>query len=94
MVLPDAMTVHRNLGNGFLEAVYQEAFEIELQNQQIPYERENQLPIYYQGTRLKTVYRVDFLCFKSIIVNLKAFHPTFRPPKWPIDNNAVSQQSK
>jgi GxxExxY protein len=60
-IIGAAMTVHSILGNGFLEAVYQEALEHEFKLQKIPHEREKQLPIYYQGTRLKTVYRVD--CF-------------------------------
>ncbi|MEM9007607.1 MAG: GxxExxY protein [Cyanobacteria bacterium P01_F01_bin.86] len=75
-IIGAAMAVHRTLGNGFLEAVYQEALQLEFQTQQIPHKREKQLPIYYQGIRLKTVYRVDFLCYNSIIVELKALHQT------------------
>ncbi|MDB9525637.1 GxxExxY protein [Oscillatoria sp. CS-180] len=75
-IIGAAMAVHGNLGNGFLEAVYQEALEIEFQNRRIPHEREKQLPIYYHGIRLKTVYRVDFLCFDTIIVELKALRQT------------------
>lgn len=66
------MTVHTTLGNGFLEAVYQEALEHEFKLREVPYEREKQLPIYYQGVRLQTLYRVDCFCFDSIIVELKA----------------------
>ena len=48
-----AMQVHKELGPGFLEAVYQEAFELELQRQNIPYVREKRLNIFYKGIKLK-----------------------------------------
>lgn len=67
-----AMTVHRELGYGFLEPVYQEALEHEFQGQQIPYEREKPLPILYRGKPLNTSYKVDFVCYGSVIVELKA----------------------
>ncbi|MEE4356810.1 MAG: GxxExxY protein [Desulfococcaceae bacterium] len=71
-IIGSAMTVHRELGCGFLEAVYQEALEREFQFQNIPYEREKKLPVFYKGTQLNTYYKADFLCFESIIVELKA----------------------
>ena len=67
-----AMRVHRELGLGFLEAVYQEAFDRELQIQTIPYKREVELPVFYRGVRLKTYYKADFVCFDTVIVELKA----------------------
>ena len=67
-----AMAVHRELGSGFLEAVYQEALEREFQFQNLPYEREKQLPVYYRGSALNTFYKADFICFGSILVELKA----------------------
>jgi GxxExxY protein len=66
------MKVHSELGCGFLEAVYQEALEIEFKNKKIPYIREQKLPIYYNGQELKTYYQADFVCYDNIIVELKA----------------------
>ena len=67
-----AFKVYNTLGHGFLEAVYQEALEIELQRQGIPYEREKELKIVYDGVELKQTYKADFVCFGKIIVELKA----------------------
>ena len=67
-----AFKVYNGLGPGFLEAVYQEALEIELQKQGIPYEREKELKIQYNGVELKQTYKADFVCFGKIIVELKA----------------------
>lgn len=53
------MEVHKQLGCGFLEAVYQEALEEEFVVQGIPYEREQELPVHYKGKQLNTSYRVD-----------------------------------
>ena len=55
-----------------LHRVNQEAFELELIKQKIPYEREKILNIYYKNEKLKKEYTADFFCFGSIIVELKA----------------------
>lgn len=67
-----AMRVYNALGNGFLEAVYQEALEMEFIKRKIPHEREKELEIYYEGRKLKQTYRADFVCYGNIIVELKA----------------------
>lgn len=67
-----AFKVYNTLGHGFLEAVYQEALEIEFHKQGIPYEREKELKILYDGVELKQTYRADFVCYGHIIVELKA----------------------
>jgi GxxExxY protein len=64
--------VNKKLGSGFLEAVYQEALEIELENAQIPYETQKKLRILYGGRLLKQYYVADFVCFEKIIVEIKA----------------------
>ena len=66
------MTVHRELGCGFLEAVYQDALEKEFQHLNIPYAREVKLPVFYRGEQLNSYYQADFICFDSVIVELKA----------------------
>ena len=67
-----AFKVYNILGSGFLEAVYQEALEIEFKRQGIPYEREKELKIQYDGLELKQTYKADFVCYGKIIVELKA----------------------
>ena len=66
------MEVHRTLGCGFLEPVYQEALSYEFQRQGIPYEREKEYEINYKSLVLSKTYKVDFLCYGNIIVELKA----------------------
>ena len=67
-----AMTVHRELGCGFLEPVYQGALSIEFKDADIPFEKEKEFPIFYKGSLLSKKYVVDFVCFGSVIVEVKA----------------------
>ena len=71
-IIGAAMEVHRQLGCGFLELVYQEAFAVELHTRGIPYNRELKFPVFYKGRQLGCQYRPDFICFGSVIVELKA----------------------
>ena len=71
-IIGAAMKVHSELKSGFLEAVYQDALEVEFKKQGIVYEREKKLPIFYSGVELDSYYKADFVCYNSIIVELKA----------------------
>lgn len=71
-IIGAAMEVHRQLGHGFLEAVYQEALAIELALRGVPHEREAVLPLHYKGQLLSIGYRADFLCYDAVVVELKA----------------------
>lgn len=71
-IIEAAMEVHRQLGCGFLESVYQEAFAFELKSREIPYTRELKFPVIYKGHQLSCQYRPDFICFETVIVELKA----------------------
>ena len=66
-----AMVVYNELGWGFLEAVYQEALEIELRERGIPFESQKDLRILYKGKPLKKSYTCDLLCFGAFMVELK-----------------------
>ena len=71
-IIGSAQDVHKELGSGFLEVVYQDALEIEFQRRNIIYRREYPLPIFYRDIRLKRNYSADFLCYDKIIVETKA----------------------
>lgn len=65
-------SVYREMGCGFLEAVYQECLEKEFGAQEIPFVAMPELQLAYKGCLLKQTYRPDFLCYGRIIVELKA----------------------
>ena len=67
-----AIEVHRELGPGFLEAVYQEALAIELRERGIQFEAQKPLRISYKGKTLNKEYFADLVCYGQIIVELKA----------------------
>ena len=66
-----AMQVHRTLGNGFQEVIYQRAMELEMAAKGIAFEREKEVPIQYRGEQIG-VRRVDFLVEGNVMVELKA----------------------
>ena len=67
-----AMEVHRTLGAGFLEAVYQEALEKEFINQGLPHSSQPAVKIYYKNQPLNKTYQPDFICYDEVIVEIKA----------------------
>ena len=71
-IIGAAMEVHRELGRGFLELVYQTALALEFQEHGIPFKTEVALPIRYKNKLLTCAYRADFVCFESVIVETKA----------------------
>jgi len=71
-IIGAAIDVHKELGSGFLEAVYQEAIEIELKSRSIPFDAQKELCIYYKGRCLNKKYFADVVCFGSVLVELKA----------------------
>ena len=64
--------VYRELGCGFLEAVYQEALELELAAHGIPFKSQVDIEIKYKGQPLQQTYRADVVCYDKIIIELKA----------------------
>ncbi len=66
------MEVHRELGRGFLELVYQTALALEFQERGIPFKGEVALPVRYKGKVLTCGYRADFVCFEDFLIEIKA----------------------
>ena len=71
-IIGAAMEVHKELGSGFLEAVYQEALEREFTYQEMPYKSQPPVRIKYKGEPLKKKYEPDFICYDEVIVEIKA----------------------
>ncbi|MGA7161326.1 MAG: GxxExxY protein [Bacteroidota bacterium] len=71
-IIGAAIEAQQELGHGFLEAVYQEAVQIELRQRQIPFEPQKSLSIRYKEQILQKEYVADFICYGKIIIELKA----------------------
>ena len=71
-ILGAIFEVHKRLGVGLLEKVYQQALEIELKHLNIPFEREKRFDVYYRDHKPDAQYIADFVCYNKIIVELKA----------------------
>jgi len=82
-IIGACMNVHKELGPGFLEAVYQESLTLEFLEQGMPFEKEKDIRIVYKGKTLDKCYKADFLCFDNIIVEVKALSE--------ISNDHISQ---
>lgn len=64
--------VYKEMGNGFLEAVYQECLENEFTRRNIPFASQQELKLTYKGQILNQTYKPDFICYDKIIVEIKA----------------------
>ena len=71
-IIGAAMEVHRELGPGFLEAVYQESLDIEMSLREIPHCSQTMLSIHYKDRALRATYKPDFVCHGAVIVEIKA----------------------
>ena len=71
-ILGACFEVYNEMGRGFLEPVYQECLELELQRQEIPFESQVTLELEYKGYKLEKRYQPDLICFKNVVVEIKA----------------------
>lgn len=71
-IIGAAIKVHKTLGPGFLESVYQAALAYELEKANIPFEKEKTLPVAYEDIFLEVGFRCDFLVDKRVIVECKS----------------------
>jgi len=71
-IVGSCLAVFNKLGSGFLESVYQEALEIQFKNDKIPFVKERKLHIKFDDIQLDKFFKADYVCFDSIIVELKA----------------------
>jgi GxxExxY protein len=71
-ILGACFEVYKELGCGFLESVYQEALELELQARGIPFQPQPELRIWFKSQLLKKTFQPDFICYEKIVIELKA----------------------
>jgi GxxExxY protein len=71
-IIGAAIEVHKTLGPGLLESIYEECLCIEFDTRKFPYERQKKLPIKYKGTKLDLGYRIDLIVSNMVIIELKA----------------------
>ncbi len=71
-IMGASFEVYKEKGCGFLEAVYQECLEIELDLRNIPFKAHPLLPILYKKRQLRSKYTPDFVCYDLVVVELKA----------------------
>jgi GxxExxY protein len=77
-VLRAAIEVHRQLGPGLLESVYEQCLCRELQLREIPFQCQVSCPVVYKGEQIEAIYRLDLLVDKKVIVEVKAVEELLR----------------
>jgi|SRR5690554_324451 len=71
-IIGASMKVHRELGSGFLEAIYEEALKKEFVKMDIPFESQVKLQVYYDDEKLNKYYKADFIRYDNIVIEIKA----------------------
>lgn len=71
-IIGAALEVHKALGPGLLESAYQKCLALELEARGIPFLREVPIPLSFRGVRVDASYRADFICNRSVIVEVKS----------------------
>jgi len=71
-IIGSCLAVYNKLGSGFLESVYHEALEIQFDQDKIPFVKEKKLRIQFDNIQLDKYFKADFICFDTIIVELKS----------------------
>jgi GxxExxY protein len=71
-IIGAAIEVHRVMGTGFLELLYKDALAIEFERREIPFVAEVPCQVEYKGHILRGNYRMDFVCFKEVVLEIKA----------------------
>lgn len=71
-VVDVAYKVHQTLGTGLLEGLYEECMVIELEKRRIPFQRQREIPVFYEGVKISLTYRMDLIVADSLIVELKS----------------------
>jgi len=71
-ILGPCFEVYNEMGCGFLESVYQECLELELDSRGIPYEAQQPISLHFKGQEIQRSFSPDLLCFEKVIIELKA----------------------
>lgn len=71
-IIGACFAVYKDKGHGFVEPVYQDSLEVELDHLKIPFDSQRNYPIYHRGIELKHSYTPDLVCYDKVIIELKA----------------------
>ena len=72
IVVDAVFKIHNNLGPGLLESIYEEILVFELDKQQLKYERQKELPVFYEGVKMNIGFRTDIIVEDKVILELKS----------------------